>query len=58
VCAAGYSEETRHRKVQLAITSILVGPVGLQWGGLCERGSVLQGGKSTKLAISGMQSGG
>ncbi|HEY6114567.1 MAG TPA: ATP-binding protein [Candidatus Dormibacteraeota bacterium] len=34
VCAAGDNEETRHRKVQFTIASILVVPAGLVWGAL------------------------
>ena len=34
LCVAGESEETRHRKVQFAIASILVVPAGFLWGGI------------------------
>jgi signal transduction histidine kinase len=34
LCAAGDDEETRHRKIQLTIASILVVPAGLLWGAL------------------------
>src|SRR5207247_7999493 len=32
LCVPGDNEETRHRKVQLTIASILVVPAGLLWG--------------------------
>ena len=34
VCAPGEDEETRHRKVQFTIASVLVAPAGLAWGAL------------------------
>lgn len=34
LCVPGENEETRHRKVQFTIASILVVPAGLLWGGV------------------------
>jgi signal transduction histidine kinase len=34
LCVPGENEETRHRKVQFAIASILVVPAGFLWGGV------------------------
>ncbi|MGE5347536.1 MAG: hypothetical protein ACM3JH_16400, partial [Acidithiobacillales bacterium] len=34
LCAPGDDEETRHRKVQFTVASILVAPAGLLWGAL------------------------